>query len=183
MNFLSALLFVLMWLDVAWASEAHAASIHEIWFPLINFLIFLYLIKRFAVPVARDHFRTRHEDIRRSVTEAAAAKDQAESRAQQYRDRLAVLKEEVKRIHEAFTSEGEREKERMLRDAETQAAKVKADADFLVGQEMKVAQAGLLREIAHLARASAERIIRSHFTHEDDKRLADEFVAKLGGSR
>lgn len=183
MNFLSALLFILLWLDSAWASEAHAPSIHEIWFPLINFLIFLYLIKRFAVPVARDHFRTRHEGIRRLVAEAAAAKDQAETRAQEYRDRLARLKEEVKRIHETFTSEGEREKARMLREAEGQAAKVKADADFLVGQEMKVAQARLLQETARLAHASAEKMIRSHLTPEDDKRLADEFVTKLGGLR
>lgn len=183
MNFSSALLFTLLWVDSAWASEAHAPSIHEIWFPLINFLIFLYLIKRFAVPVARDHFRTRHEEIGRSVAEAAAARDQAEARAQEYHDRLARLKEEVRRIHATFISEGERQKARLLTAAEGQAAKVKTDADFLAGQEMKVAQARLLQEIARLARASAEKIIRRHFTHEDDKRLVDEFVAKLRGIR
>ena len=183
MNFATAFLFAVLWASSAWASEAHHPSINDIFFPLINFLIFLYLIKRFALPPARDYFRTRHEEIARSVTEAAAARERAEARAQEYRDHLARLTDEVKKIHETFIAEGEREKTKLLQEAEGQAAKVKADADFLAGQEMKVAELQVRQEMARLAHTSAENTIRSHLTPADNKRLVDEFLAGLGGTR
>ncbi|MGH7844480.1 MAG: hypothetical protein ACREQW_04825 [Candidatus Binatia bacterium] len=183
MNFATAFLFAVLWAGPAWASEAHSPSINEIFFPLINFLIFLYLIKRYGLPVARDSFRTRHEEIARSVTEAAAARDHAEARAQEYRDRLARLTDEIRRIHETFIAEGEREKTKLLQQAEAQAVKVKADADFLAGQELKVAQLRVRREMARLAYTSAASTIRSHLTPADNQRLVDEFLAGLGGAR
>jgi F-type H+-transporting ATPase subunit b len=183
MNFATSFFLAMLWAGRAWASEAHGPSINDIWFPLINFLIFLYLIKRFALPVARDYFRTRHEDISRSVSEATAARERAEARAQEYRDRLARLTEEVKKIHEAFIAEGERERAKLVQEAEAQAAKLKADADFLAGQELKVAELQVRREMARLAHASAENAIRVHLTPGDNQRLVDEFLAGLGGAR
>jgi F-type H+-transporting ATPase subunit b len=183
MTFATALLFTLLCAGSASASEAHGTSINDIWFPLINFLIFLYLIKRFALPVARDYFRTRHEEISQSVTEAASGRDRAEARTQDYRDRLARLTDEVKKIHEMFIAEGEREKGKVLQEAQAQAANLKADGDFLAAQEVKVAQLKLRQEIAQLAHSSAEDTIRSHLTPADNQRLVDEFLTGFGGTR
>ncbi|HWP58906.1 MAG TPA: hypothetical protein VNL14_13520 [Candidatus Acidoferrales bacterium] len=167
----------------AWASEAHAPGLSGVLFPVINFLIFLYLIKRFGLPLVRAHFDHRHEEIRRAVAEAAAERERAESRVRDYRSRLAGLQNEIRKIHEGFIAEGQREKARLIQEGEAQAAKVRADADFLAGQELKVAQLELRRFMASTARAAAEQLIRSRLTPEDDKRLIDEFVSGLGGAR
>ncbi|MEK7782619.1 MAG: ATP synthase F0 subunit B [Candidatus Binatota bacterium] len=72
-----------LFLSELWASssagvEEHAASVTEIIFPLINFLIFLYLIKRFLLPVVRSHLRSRREQIVSALGEADESKRRAE---------------------------------------------------------------------------------------------------------
>ncbi len=181
MNLIRAIVLVLVCVGPAAAAEAHAASINQIWFPLINFLIFLYLLKRFAVPLARDYFRTRRQGIARSINEAAAEKERAEARLREYKDRWAGVGAEIKKIHEAFVADGEKEKARSLAEAQTLALKIKSDADFLAGQEARIAQQKLRAEIARLARAAAERTVHNQLTAEDNRRLIDEAVTELGG--
>ena len=68
-------LFAAPFLSELWASssagvEEHAASVTQIIFPLINFLIFLYLIKRFLLPLIQSHLRSRREEIVAALGEA-----------------------------------------------------------------------------------------------------------------
>ena len=53
-------LFEFLFSAQAWASSAaaehHGPSIHEIWFPVGNFLIFAFIIVRFALPPVRGLF-------------------------------------------------------------------------------------------------------------------------------
>jgi len=60
----------------AWASAAeaehHAPSLTQILFPLGNFLIYAYIIKRFALPVVRDFLRSRRAEILTSIQGASA---------------------------------------------------------------------------------------------------------------
>jgi F-type H+-transporting ATPase subunit b len=182
-NLVGAGLFILLWASSAAAAEEHAAPISHILYPLLNFLIFLYLLKRFALPLARDYFHVRREQIARSLNEAAIAKERMEEKVQDYRERFVGLKEEIRKIHEAFVAEGEREKSRLLEEARALATKIRADSDFLAGQEFKVAQHQLRLEMARMAHAAAERSIRSHLTAADERRLIDEFVTGVGGAR
>jgi len=44
-------------------AEHHTPSINDIWFPLINFLIYAFIIVKFALPLIRDFLKTRREEI------------------------------------------------------------------------------------------------------------------------
>jgi len=170
----------------AWAAagaEAHGASIAQIVFPLINFLIFIYLIKRFLLPFVRDHLRSRREQVVRAVREAAEAKEKAEAMAGDYRGRLARAVEETKKIKERLRAEGERERSKLLAEAEDLARRLRADGDFLAEQELKAARQEVRAEMARLARETAEELVRRHFTADDQKRLVEEFMREVGESR
>jgi F-type H+-transporting ATPase subunit b len=175
-----AIIVVLICAAPAAAAEEHAASINQLWFPLINFLIFLFLLRRFAVPLVRDYFRARRQGIARSINEAAAEKERAEARLQEYKKRWAGVSADIKKIHETFVADGEGEKTRSLAEAETLARKIKSDAEFLAAQETRVAERKLRAELARQARAAAERTVRNQLTAQDAHRLIDEFVTRLG---
>ena len=181
MSLILALVVVLVSAVPAAAAEEHAASIHQLWFPLINFLIFLFLVKRFAVPLVHDYFRTRRQGIAQAITEAAAEKERAEARLREYKERWAGVQAEIKKIHEAFVADGEGEKTRSLAEAEALALKIKSDAQFLAAQETRVAERRLRAEMARLARAAAENTLRNQLTARDAERLVDDFVARVGG--
>jgi F-type H+-transporting ATPase subunit b len=165
------------------AEEHHAAPISQINYPAINFLIFLYILKRFALPPVRAFLAGRRESIVKTVTEAADEKRRAETIVLDYRKRLAGIDQETQRIHSERRAEGERDKTRILREAEELAAKIKSDANFEVEQELKAARYRLRSEIARLAQQAAESVLRTHLTEADQKRLVEEFVSELGELR
>src|SRR5262245_65981260 len=107
MSLIHALVVVLVSAVPAAAAEEHAASIHQLWFPLINFLIFLFLVKRFAVPLVHDYFRTRRQGIAQAITEAAAEKERAEARLRECIERWAGVQAGIKKMHKAFVDVGE----------------------------------------------------------------------------
>jgi F-type H+-transporting ATPase subunit b len=176
-------LFLLRAAPAIAAEEEHAASIGELTFPLINFLIFLYLIKRFALPLVRDYFKGRHTAIADAVREANEARERADALVRDYRNRLAQLGQEIQAIREALRADGEKEKARLLAEADEVRARINADADFLADQEARLARQELRREIVGAARAAAEKLVKDDLTAADQKRIVSDFLSEVGAAR
>ena len=171
-----------MTVSTAWAAAgdgAHAPSVADLLFPLINFLIFAYLVKRFGLPLLRQHLKQRREALVEAVATAQQAREDAAGRVRKYRELLDVLDEERARIREGLRAEGERERARIAAEAEESAAKLKADADFLAEQEVKMARQQIRGEIASLAREAAARVIRQHLTAADQDRMVENFSRQI----
>ena len=176
------------WFSVAeaWAAagvEHHTPEISGIIFPLLNFLIYAGIIYYFAVPLIRSFLKSRHDEVLATVTEAAARKRNAEALVGDYRSRLAKLDQESDSIQASLKAEGERDKARLLREAEGLAAKIRSDAQLLADQEVKSAKHQVFLELAQRAKASATELIRRHLSHADQDRLVEEFIEDLGQVR
>lgn len=166
----------------AWAASAggaQSASIIDLVFPLVNFLIFAYLVKRYALPPLKEHLRKRREGILNSIVDANEAKSRAENHLQRYKQLIADLEAESTKIREGLRTEGEREKAHIVAEAEDFAAKLRADADFMAQQEMKMAREEIRGELARLAEEAAERVIEKQLTDRDQDRLIANFAQHL----
>jgi F-type H+-transporting ATPase subunit b len=168
----------------AWASAAeaehHAPSIHDIWFPLGNFLIFAFIIVRYALPLVRNFLQSRRDAVLATVRAAAAKKQRAEAIVQDYRGRLARLEEESQTIVASLRAEGDREKAKLLSDAQTVAAKIKEDARFLADQEVRMARQKIREEIAGEAEARARELVQGQLSAADQGRLVEDFIQSIG---
>jgi F-type H+-transporting ATPase subunit b len=171
----------------AWASTAeaehHAPSITQILFPLGNFLIYAYIIKRFALPVVRDFLRSRRVEIITSIESAAESKKQAEAVVSSYQAKLAGIEREVDAIQAELRAEGEREKGKLMGEAETLAAKIKEDAVFLADQEVKTARQKIRFDMAVQAESTARELLGRHLSSGDQNRLAEEFIQSIERTR
>ena len=177
-------LFELLSATQAWASAAetehHAPSINDLWFPLGNFLIFAFIIIRYAFPLVRNFLRSRREEVLTTVNQAAAKKQQAEAIVKDYQARLARLSQEIQSLEAGLRDEGEREKAKLLREAETLAAKIKEDARFLADQEVKVARHKIREEMASQAEATARDLVQRNLSAADQSRLIEDFIRRIG---
>ena len=180
-------LFGLFGAAQAWASAAeaehHATSINQIWFPLGNFLIFAFIIARYGLPLVRDFLQTRRDEVLTSLKEASAKKQQAEAVVQDYRGRLTRVDQEIQAIQASLRDEGERERTKLLREAEILAAKIKDDARFLADQEIKVARQKVREEMAKQAEAAARELVQRHLSASDQGRLVEDFIRSIGQVR
>ena len=163
--------------------EHHAPSINDIWFPLVNFIIYAFIIVKFAFPLIRDFLKTRREEVVAKIAQASAKKQAAEALVREYQSKLAGLGKEVQALQAALRQEGEREKSRLISDALATAVKIKEDANFLSDQELRTARQKLREEMANAAEATARQLIERNISAADQNRLVDDFVRTLGQAR
>jgi len=175
--------FELFGVAQAWASAAEAEydapSIHQIWFPLGNFLIFAFIIVHYALPLVRNFLQSRRDEVLATVREAAAKKQQAEAIVQDYKGRLARVEQESQSIAASLRAEGEREKVKLLSDAQTLAAKIREDAGFLADQEVRVARQRIRAEMAERAEARARKVHQQHLSSDRQVRLRGDFIQSI----
>jgi F-type H+-transporting ATPase subunit b len=173
-----------------WAGEAaehgaehHAPSINDIWFPLGNFLIYLFIIVKFALPLVRDFLKSRREEVVSTIAEASAKKQAAEAVVNDFKVKLAGLDKEIQSMQAALRDEGEREKAKLVTEAQTTAVKIKEDAQFLADQEVKIAKQKVRQDLADHAEAVARELVQRNLSVADQVRLADEFLQNIGQVR
>ena len=170
----------------AWAAggaEHHTPSITEVIFPALNFLIYLAIIVKFAFPPIRSYLKNRRDEVVATMTQASAKKAAAQALVAEYKAKLAALDQQVRSLQATLREEGERDKAKLLGDANTMAAKIKADASVLADQEVKMARQKIREDMAVQAEATARALLQRNLSADDQNRLADEFIQSIGQAR
>jgi F-type H+-transporting ATPase subunit b len=86
---------------------------------IVNFLILVWILKRFLYQPVLNVISRRRADIDKSLAEAAALRSQAETIQEQYENRLAAWDEERKKARETLQGELDRERQRLMAELET----------------------------------------------------------------
>jgi F-type H+-transporting ATPase subunit b len=171
------------WASTATEAEHHAPSIWDVWWPFWNFVIYAIIIAKFAVPRAREFLKTRREEVVSTISQASAKKQAAEALVSEYKAKLVGLDREVQSIHAALREQAEREKNKLLSEAQALAVKIKEDANFLADQEVKIARQRIREEMANQAEATARELVRRNLSAADQNRLMQDFIQSIGQTR
>jgi F-type H+-transporting ATPase subunit b len=172
----------------AWASEAgHGAhpgpTISDVILPALNFLLYIFIIVKFALPLVRDFLRTRRDEVITTISQASAKKQAAEALVGEYTAKLRGLDREVELIQASLREEGEREKVKLLGETASLAAKIKEDANFLADQEVRMARQRMREDIAEQAVITAQELVQRNLSAADQVSLAEDFIRNIGQAR
>lgn len=170
----------------AWAAggaEHHAPSITEVIFPALNFLIYAFIIVKFAFPPVRSFLQNRRDEVVATMAQASAKKAAAQALVDEYKTKLAAVDQQVQNLQATLRDEGERDKAKLVGEANAMAAKIKADASILADQEVKMARQKIREDMAVQAEAAARAWLQSNLSADDQNRLADEFIQSIGQAR
>ena len=148
-------------------------------FALINFVIFLGLLVKFAGPKLATALRIRHDAVKDQLAEAARLRAEARTKLDDYNQRIAVVDGEVNKLMAEIRAEAEAEREMILAQARSQADALKKDAQRRIEAEVARARLMLEREVASAAVAAAEKILRERTTGDDQARMFGNFVDAL----
>jgi len=100
-----------------------------------------------------------------------------------YRAKLAGLDQETQSIQALLRQEGEREKSRLLGEAQAIAVKIQEDARFLADVEVKTARQSIIEEMARQAEAAARELVQRNISPQDQDRLVREFIQQIGQAK
>lgn len=160
--------------------EHHVPGVGELFFPAINFSIYLVILVRFVIPAMREYLRRRHSEIVALQAESSSALARAEADLAAAKARLASLGAESESIRQDLVTIAARQGERLKAQAEETGARRLADAALLAEQERRRAFAELRGELARAASDLAETKIRGALTAEDQRSFVRQFLKEAG---
>lgn len=143
---------------------------------LILFAIFFtWVYKKYL----KEPLENKTEEIKNALKEAEDAKDAANQKMAEYKEKLALLDSKVKEIEAELKKEGEAEKAKIISDAKEMSEKIKLQAKITVEQEIAKAKTELKAVVAELSLETAEKLIKEGIKGDDQSRMAKESIDKI----
>jgi F-type H+-transporting ATPase subunit b len=174
------------WPIISWAvEEGHGGHAEggsppfTLVFSAINFLLFVFVLRRYALPAIRESLKNRRATIERALNEGKKAKEEAEALRLEYEQRLAGLAAEQERLRQQTLADAEREKARILEEARKMADRARAEAQQVAQREIAEARRILRQEVANQAILLATELVRSRLTSNDQGRLVQDLVQEV----
>jgi F-type H+-transporting ATPase subunit b len=148
---------------------------------LLNFGVLLFILIKFGGGAINKSLRARHEQLKADMEEAARLRTAAELRFKEQEQRLANLEHELDEMRRGILAEAESEKARIIAAAEEKARRVQEETRFQLEQQVKEAELRFRAEVAQASLQIADQLLRRSVNGGDEQRLAQSFVAELGG--
>ena len=150
---------------------------------LINLVLVIAVLVWAARKPLANFFAARTQGIRQQLEEAQAARREAEARLAEIEKSMSSLDDELRRIRETAELEAQEEHRRLVAAAERDAGKLIDRARQEIEGMTRAARLELKGHVAELSVQLAKQRIQSEMTEEDQRRLFDRFVEKVGGRR
>ena len=151
---------------------------------LARFINFALLVIILAVVLKKSNalgfFSDRVEEIKKRMERLQQEKDEAESKYREVQQKLADFESEKADILAEARKDGETEKAKIISEAERRVAQMLEQVESTVKQEVEDAKGRLREEVAELAAEKAREIISKELGDDDQDRLVNEFIERVG---
>lgn len=146
---------------------------------LLNFALFVFIIVRFGSKPIAAALSKRKDTIMRDIDDASRMRAASEKRLAEYTLRLEKIEEDLDRIRREFREQGERERERILAEANERRERMRKDAEFLLSQELLQMRQDLQNETVEQAIRGAAELLSVKLTPSEQERYLESFLLQL----
>ena len=150
---------------------------------ILGFLIFLFLIRRFAWGPVLQMLEDRKAKIAGDLAEAEGKKKEAADLRAKLDQELRTIDQQARAKIQEAVGEAQRMATEIKADAQAQARARLERADAEIDAERAKAQQALLEDMARLAVGGAEKILKKKLDEAEQRRLIGEFIAGAGELR
>ena len=161
--------------------EGHGSIVKDYIYKIINFLILVIILFKFGRKPLGDFLKKRTELIEKTLSEAKEAKEAALKALKEAEERLRTKDAEVEAIVAAARKSGEIERDRIIEESGKLKEKILEQAKTNIEFELKHAKESIKAEAVELAMELAEKKLKDKLTKEEQERLLDESLVKIGG--
>jgi F-type H+-transporting ATPase subunit b len=158
-------------------------DIKQVLTQIVGFLIFLFLIRKYAWGPVLQTLEDRKAKIAGDLADAERKKQEAAELRAKLEQELRTIDQQARvKIQEAV-ADGQRIASDIKADAQAQARARLERAEAEIEGERAKAQKSLHEDMARLAVGGAERILRKKLDENEQRRLIGEFIAEAGELR
>lgn len=166
------------------AGGGHGAKLHfdivKEGMRIINFVILLGVLVFALKKPFLNALSNRTATIERTLKEAQEARDQAEAKQREYETKLANLNQEIDAIRTEARREAQALSERIVTETQSTMHKLTEQTQRGIEAEKQRALEALRAEAATLSLQLAEELLANNLTQDDQQRLVDDYVQRVG---
>lgn len=179
---LSSLAAIVLFVGTAGAAEHeahHAPSITDLFFPAVNFVLFIFLIRWAAGGAIRSYLTERREEIMGALENASSAREQATRTYADAKALLAQIDEHAASHRDEMIRLARTELNRRIELATQLAKRIGEEARLVADQEERHARAALQEETVRAAISETLALLRRQIKSADQDRFMDDFAAEV----
>jgi F-type H+-transporting ATPase subunit b len=148
---------------------------------IINFLLLVIILFKFAKKPMQNFFQKRTELIEKTLNEAKEAKEASLKALKEVETRLKAKDSEIEGILAASRKSGEQERASIIAESDRLKTKILEQAKTNIEFELKSAKEAIKAEAVELAMELAEKKIKEKLTKEEQEKLLEDSLMKIGG--
>ncbi len=149
---------------------------------LIAFLVILLILAKLVWPPVLDMMEKRQQKIQDDLDAAERSKVQAAEEARSYEAKILDAHHEADAIVAKAKKEAEEVRSAVLAKAQREAADIIAKAHGAVDSERHKAMIELSSSVVDLSVEIASKIIGNNLSVEEQRKLAEKYLAEVGAS-
>jgi len=146
----------------------------------LNFAALMVILVKFLSKPLANALSGRRMAIMTLFEDLNERRAEVERTYNEYEAKLGRIDEEVRSIIDTAKAQAEAEREKIIAEANRAAEDIKRKAEIAVQNELANARKSLRAEIAEEAAVKAEEIIRRNLGPEDQARLVEDYLEKVG---
>ena len=147
---------------------------------IISFILLVILLWKVAYPQILKGMKNREETIKQQLEEAQKTKKEAENLLEDYKRQLAEARSEAQKIINEGKSLGGNMRKEIVQKAQAGSNQIVKRAQEEIELQKQKAILELQEKIADLSIMAATKIINKSLNTEDNRRLVEEYVSKVG---
>lgn len=147
---------------------------------ICNLFIQMFIVKKFFLDKIMAVIDARRKAADDEISQAKAAREQAETMQREYEQSMADAKAEANAIVASAQKTATARSEELIGEARAQAAQIKQKAEQDIAQEKKKAVNDLKNEIGGIAMEIASKVVEREIRESDHQALIDEFIENVG---
>jgi len=152
----------------------------DLFFRVLNFAVLIFILVKFGAKPIASGLAGRQKKIKDDIEDLESRRDEAEKTYRAFEAKLAGMEKEIDTIVEKAVAQAEIEKQKILEKAEQSAEDMKRQAEMTINNEIMVARRTLKNDIADQATAMAEELIRKNLTADDQVKIIEDYLDKVG---
>jgi F-type H+-transporting ATPase subunit b len=160
------------------AAREKTVRLEDLVWRIANFSVLIIILHVLLTQRITRFLTDRRSAIADALDEAEKARRESKKKYDEVNRMLEKAKREIDDIHASFVTEGQRERDRLIKNAEREAEKIKKQAEQAAVQEVRKARFALRAEAADLAVEMAEEVLKESIKEKDQKRIVKEFIER-----
>lgn len=157
-----------------------AAKVKDLGWRIVNFIALMIILVKFGAKPIGSGLAARRNKIKDEIETLEQNRAAAENSYNEFQAKLATVESEIDKVVERALAQAEIEKAKILEKAEQGAADLMRSAEMAVQNQVTEARRTLKNEVADQAAILAEELIVKNLTKDDQVKIIETYLDKVG---